>query len=136
MRREIRTGDFSSAIKAICFRSEANSHVKNNCIRIIFHTILLYLASSLMILGLFLNILLIIKINKNNTAVISFKSDASIPILIAMDIQALYIIEPNITADVAFTNLMFFNSLVPMITLARPITIVPVPDEISKKPFI
>ena len=47
-----------------------------------------------------------------------------------------YIIEPNITAEVAFTNLMFFNSLVPMITLARPITIVPVPDEISKKPFI
>ena len=89
-----------------------------------------------MFLFLFLNILLIIKINKNNTAVISFKSDASIPILIAMDIQALYIIEPNITAEVAFTNLMFFNSLVPMITLARPITIVPVPDEISKKPFI
>ena len=37
-RREIRTGDFSSAIRAICFRSETNSCVKNNRISIIFHT--------------------------------------------------------------------------------------------------
>jgi len=37
-RREIRAGDFSSAIKDICFCSKTNIRMKNNRISIIFHT--------------------------------------------------------------------------------------------------
>ncbi len=44
-------------------------------------------------------------------------------------------IEPIMTAVVDFTNPTRLNSFVPMITLARPITMVPVPILISKNPF-
>ena len=40
-----------------------------------------------------------------------------------------------ITAVVDFTKPNRLKSCVPMITFARPITMVPVPAEISKKPF-
>ena len=53
----------------------------------------------------------------------------------ARDTQALEMMEPMITAVVDLTKPNRLNSWVPMMTLARPMTIVPVPVEISKNPF-
>ena len=43
---------------------------------------------------------------------------------------------PITTAVVGFIKLKCFTRLIPMITFASPITTVPVPIDISKKPFI
>ena len=64
-------------------------------------------------------------------AVISFKSLAGIPREIAMETQSLYSKEPIITAVVDFIKETFRNRLVPMITLASPMVMVPVPIRIS-----
>ena len=86
---------------------------------------------------------------RNRMAVISFKSEAVTDMVKRMtprltwmsfnsrarDTQALYMMEPMITAVVDFTNPKRLNSWVPMMTLANPMTMVPVPMEISKNPF-
>ena len=74
---------------------------------------------------------------RNNTEVISFRSDAvtgmemSSPPMCrsfnssAIETQALYTMEPMITAVVERIKPTLFNSWVPMITFARPMTMVP-----------
>jgi hypothetical protein len=76
-----------------------------------------------------------IRIIRNRIAVISFRSEAFMPAQIAVATQALYIIEPKITAVVVFTKDKCLKILIPIITLAKPITMVPVPADISKKPL-
>ena len=72
---------------------------------------------------------------RNSTAVISFKSEAVIPRVMAAETHALYTMEPMITAVVAFTAPNRWNRIVQMITFARPMTMVPVPMLTSKNPF-
>ena len=83
---------------------------------------------------------------RNRMAVISFKSEAVTDMVKRMtprltwmsfnsrarDTQALYMMEPMITAVVDFTNPKRLNSWVPMMTLANPMTMVPVPMEYQK----
>ena len=62
----------------------------------------------------------------------SFKSLDGIPSFIAIATQALYTIAPITTLEVTRKNVAFLSRLIPIITLASPITIVPVPIDTSK----
>ena len=62
----------------------------------------------------------------------SFKSLDGIPSFIAIATQALYTIAPITTLEVTRKNVAFLSRLIPIITLASPITIVPVPIDMSK----
>ena len=61
----------------------------------------------------------------------SLRSLEGMPSLIAMATHALYNIEPMTTLDVTLRNVTLRKRLVPIITLARPITTVPGPMDAS-----
>ena len=76
--------------------------------------------------------MLITRMIRNRTAVISLMALGLMPANMATATHALYKMDPTTTLLVTRKNVTFLNRLVPMITLARPMTTAPVPIEISK----